>query len=126
MADHRGQQTRCAAEVTADRDRRKGAGLQQLRAVVDEAVGAQELRHPHVADRLQVRLRGACRAREFTADIRLEQTVDGGLGADPDPGGGEEVGVGLARPLPVRPDDRQQVLGVRRVVVEERHLSGGG
>ena len=125
VADHRGQQPGRAGRVAADRDGRKRAQLNEFRAVVDQAVGAQELGQPHVADRLEVRLRRALRARQLTADGRLEQSVDGRLGSDPDPRRGVEVGVGGPGPLPVGPDDRQQIVGMRCVVVEERHLRGG-
>ena len=125
VADHRGQQARRTGGVAADRDRRKGAQLHQFRAVVDQAVRTQELRHPHVADRLEVRLRRALRPGQLAADRRFEQPVDRGLGAEADPGSGVEVGVGLSRPLPVGADDRQQIIGMGRVVVEERHLRGG-
>ena len=124
MTDHRGQQARRAVGVAADGDRRKGPQLHQFRAVVDQTVGAQELRHPHVADGFEVRLRRALRPGELAADRRLQQPVDRGLGADADPGRRVEVGVDLSRPLPVGADDRQQVLGMRCVVVEERHLCG--
>ena len=60
VADHRGQQARRPVRVAADGDGRKCPQLHQFRAVVDQAVGAQELGHPHVADRFEVRLRRPC------------------------------------------------------------------
>ncbi len=123
MTDHRGQQRRGPVGVATDGDGRKCPQLNKFRAILDQAVGAQELGHPHVADRLQVRLRRALWAGQLAAGVRLEQPVHRDLGADTDPGGGVEVRVGLTRPLPVRADDRQQIVGMRCVVPEERHLS---
>ena len=73
VADHRRQQSRRAVWVAADRDGRKCAQLHQFRAVVDQPVGAQELGHPHVAHRLEMRLRRSLRSGQLAADRGLEQ-----------------------------------------------------
>ena len=91
MADHGGQQARRTGRVATDRDGRKCPQLQQFRAVVNQAVGAQELHRPHVTDRFQIGLRCGTRAGEFAADGGLEQPVHGRLVADSDPSCGVEV-----------------------------------
>ena len=96
VADDGPHQRGRPGRITADRDGRKRPKLNKFRAVVHQSVGPQELGQPHVTDRFEVGLGGRLRAGQFPPDGRLEQAVDRRLRADPDAGGGVELGVGRA------------------------------